>query len=87
MQCGVGHFLCWSCSLKPEIGRVCPSCRENFVGRAHGMEAYLKIVSVCSGRLWHSDIAVTFSAFNMDPNFYEAIFTILQYKIIFSDAC
>ena len=44
MQCEAGHFLCWSCSLKPEIGRVCPSCREPFVGRAHGMEAYLKTV-------------------------------------------
>ena len=44
MQCEAGHFLCWSCSLKPEIGRVCPSCREPFVGRAHGMEAYLKMV-------------------------------------------
>ena len=44
MQCEAGHFLCWSCSLKPEIGRRCPSCREPFVGRAHGMEAYLKTV-------------------------------------------
>ena len=44
VQCGAGHLLCWGCSQKPEMGNRCPSCRGPFVGRAHGMEAYLKTV-------------------------------------------
>ena len=43
MQCGAGHLLCWGCSQKPEV-TGCPTCREPFTGRAHGMEAYLKTV-------------------------------------------
>ena len=43
MQCGAGHLLCWGCSQKPEV-TGCPTCREPFTGRAHGMEAYLKMV-------------------------------------------
>ena len=45
MQCEVGHFLCWSCSLKPESqGNRFRISRDPFVARAHGMAAYLKTV-------------------------------------------
>ena len=44
IQCGAGHLLCWGCSRKRDMGNKCPTCREPFTGRAHGMEAYLKTV-------------------------------------------
>ena len=45
MQCEAGHFLCWSCSLKPESqGNRFRISRDPFVARAHGMAAYLKTV-------------------------------------------
>ena len=70
MQCEAGHFLCWNCSLEPDVSQL----QGELCGPSSGHWG-IPQDSEWSGRLWHSDKAETFSAFNMDPNIYKAIFT------------
>ena len=39
--CKGGHLICEKCKGKPMV-QVCPSCREDFIGRAVGMEGFLR---------------------------------------------
>ena len=41
MQCSAGHLICGDCyeNLNP---KVCPTCKNEIIGRCHGMESYLR---------------------------------------------
>ena len=41
IQCRGGHLICGKCQTRPSV-KFCPSCREEFTGRAVGMEGYLR---------------------------------------------
>jgi len=41
VQCWSGHLICQQCKVKPEIVS-CPTCEQEFTGRAIGMETYLR---------------------------------------------
>ena len=43
MQCEVGHLLCESCHLRPEVS-VCPTCRAAFMGRATAVEQMVRTI-------------------------------------------
>ena len=40
MQCSNGHLVCEVCEAKPELS-CCPTCRQEFTGRATAMEQHL----------------------------------------------
>merc|ERR1719394_727037 len=40
MQCSNGHLVCEVCQVQPELS-CCPTCREEFTGRATAMEQHL----------------------------------------------
>ena len=40
MQCANGHLVCEVCESKPEL-TSCPTCRQEFTGRATAMEQHL----------------------------------------------
>ena len=40
MQCSNGHLVCEVCESKPELTN-CPTCRQEFTGRATAMEQHL----------------------------------------------
>jgi len=40
MQCTNGHLVCEACEAKPELA-CCPTCRQEFTGRATAMEQHL----------------------------------------------
>ena len=42
-QCSSGHLLCWACRQRPEHAQ-CPTCLHPIIGRASGMESYVKIL-------------------------------------------
>ena len=44
MQCIKGHKVCEPCSEREEEVKACPSCRADFMGRDHGMEAFVRRV-------------------------------------------
>jgi len=41
MQCKGGHLICEKCKSRPSV-QFCPTCREEFTGRAVGIEGYLR---------------------------------------------
>ena len=43
VQCHNGHLVCEGCSKMKEI-ETCPTCREEFTGRATAMEQHLRIL-------------------------------------------
>jgi len=43
IQCKSGHLICKDCQSKPEVV-CCPSCKQQFTGRAFGMENYLRTI-------------------------------------------
>ena len=40
IQCMSGHFVCQTCESQPTLVN-CPTCRQNFTGRAIGMEQFI----------------------------------------------
>jgi len=36
--CRSGHTICQSCKRNPNMGRKCPTCRQEIIGRATGLE-------------------------------------------------
>ena len=42
-HCVSGHFICWSCKSKVEC---CPTCKNLVMGRAFGIEKYIKTLFV-----------------------------------------
>eukprot|EP00092_Neocalanus_flemingeri_P038364 GFUD01041767.1.p1 GENE.GFUD01041767.1~~GFUD01041767.1.p1 ORF type:complete len:265 (-),score=59.81 GFUD01041767.1:70-864(-) len=43
IQCRSGHLICQECKERPQVV-ICPTCKQEFTGRAIGMENYLKII-------------------------------------------
>eukprot|EP00092_Neocalanus_flemingeri_P053179 GFUD01062417.1.p1 GENE.GFUD01062417.1~~GFUD01062417.1.p1 ORF type:complete len:250 (+),score=51.75 GFUD01062417.1:124-873(+) len=43
IQCSSGHLICMKCKEKPQVV-ICPTCKQEFTGRATGMEKYLKTI-------------------------------------------
>ena len=41
VQCLVGHKICEECSQAREV-LSCPTCKADFMGRDHGMEAFIR---------------------------------------------
>ena len=40
IQCSNGHLVCEVCQSRPQLS-CCPTCREEFTGRATAMEQHL----------------------------------------------
>ena len=59
-QCNRGHFVCGDCRPRVQVGPVeykslsikmnycqlCPTCRGEMIGRAHGFEAFLQKLDI-----------------------------------------
>eukprot|EP00092_Neocalanus_flemingeri_P025016 GFUD01027128.1.p1 GENE.GFUD01027128.1~~GFUD01027128.1.p1 ORF type:complete len:277 (-),score=73.75 GFUD01027128.1:72-902(-) len=43
IQCREGHLICQECKEKPQVV-ICPTCKQEFTGRATGMENYLRTI-------------------------------------------
>eukprot|EP00092_Neocalanus_flemingeri_P020767 GFUD01022502.1.p1 GENE.GFUD01022502.1~~GFUD01022502.1.p1 ORF type:complete len:275 (+),score=61.61 GFUD01022502.1:51-827(+) len=43
IQCRSGHLICQECKERPQVV-ICPTCKQEFTGRAIGMENYLKTI-------------------------------------------
>eukprot|EP00092_Neocalanus_flemingeri_P025013 GFUD01027125.1.p1 GENE.GFUD01027125.1~~GFUD01027125.1.p1 ORF type:complete len:266 (-),score=63.86 GFUD01027125.1:73-870(-) len=43
IQCRSGHLVCQECKERPQVV-ICPTCKQEFTGRAIGMENYLKTI-------------------------------------------
>eukprot|EP00092_Neocalanus_flemingeri_P020769 GFUD01022504.1.p1 GENE.GFUD01022504.1~~GFUD01022504.1.p1 ORF type:complete len:259 (+),score=55.79 GFUD01022504.1:46-822(+) len=43
IQCRSGHLICQQCKERPQVV-ICPTCKQEFTGRAFGMENYLKTI-------------------------------------------
>eukprot|EP00092_Neocalanus_flemingeri_P002181 GFUD01002321.1.p1 GENE.GFUD01002321.1~~GFUD01002321.1.p1 ORF type:complete len:259 (-),score=63.64 GFUD01002321.1:341-1117(-) len=43
IQCRSGHLICQKCKERPQVV-ICPTCKQEFTGRAIGMENYLKTI-------------------------------------------
>eukprot|EP00092_Neocalanus_flemingeri_P025014 GFUD01027126.1.p1 GENE.GFUD01027126.1~~GFUD01027126.1.p1 ORF type:complete len:278 (-),score=48.35 GFUD01027126.1:72-905(-) len=43
IQCRSGHLVCQKCKERPQVV-ICPTCKQEFTGRAIGMENYLRTI-------------------------------------------
>eukprot|EP00092_Neocalanus_flemingeri_P027978 GFUD01030375.1.p1 GENE.GFUD01030375.1~~GFUD01030375.1.p1 ORF type:complete len:259 (-),score=61.45 GFUD01030375.1:62-838(-) len=43
IQCRSGHLVCQNCKERPQVV-ICPTCKQEFIGRAIGMENYLRTI-------------------------------------------